>query len=246
MEEFTDFKMYKTRNQKAYQYVFDYFSEQILSGELKINDKVLPEREIAEKLDVSRNSIREVMHMLEINGLLDCRQGSGNYIRCEPQDYMVTFMNMVMSLQKINYTEVYDIRMGYETVALRLAIKNATEKEIEELHQILIRMDEIKDPKESGKLDMQFHNKLIEASHNRLIVLYTCMIAELMNQFITDFRVRIMADERQAELLRRSHWNIYDSLVAKDFAAGSFAMQKHFDVVGEQLEHLQQMKKEEN
>ena len=80
MNEFTDFKTYKMKNKKIYQYVFDYFSEQILSGELKINDNILPEREIAEKLDVSRNSIREVMHMLEINGLLDCRQGSGNYI----------------------------------------------------------------------------------------------------------------------------------------------------------------------
>ena len=126
------------KNKKIYQYVFDYFSEQILSGELKINDKILPEREIAEKLDVSRNSIREVMHMLEINGLPDCRQGSGNYIRCEPQEYMIQFMNMVMALHKIEYTEVYDIRMGYETVALRLAIKNATEEEIEQLHQILI------------------------------------------------------------------------------------------------------------
>ena len=46
---------------------------------------------------------------------------------------MVKFMNMVMSLQQIKYTEVYDIRMGYETVALRLAIKNATEEEIEEM-----------------------------------------------------------------------------------------------------------------
>ena len=73
------------------------------------------------------------MHMLEINGLLDCRQGSGNYIRCEPQEYMIQFMNMVMALHKIEYTEVYDIRMGYETVALRLAIKNATEEEIEQL-----------------------------------------------------------------------------------------------------------------
>ena len=122
--------------------------------------------------------------MLEINGLLECRQGSGNYLRCEPQDYMVKFMNMVMSLQQIKYTEVY------ETVALRLAIKNATEEEIEEMHQILIKMDEIENPKESGKLDMQFHNKLIEASHNRMIMLYTSMIAELINQFIADFRSR--------------------------------------------------------
>lgn len=100
-------------------------------------------------------------------------------------------------------------------------------------------MDEVEDPKESGRLDMEFHNKLIAASHNRLIVLYSSMIAELMNRFISDFRVRIMADPRQAEALRRAHWNIYNSLVAKDFAAGSFAMQRHFDIVGEKLEYLQ-------
>ena len=110
--EFTDFKNLQNEKSKDISVCIRLFSEQILSGELKINDKILPEREIAEKLDVSRNSIREVMHMLEINGLLECRQGSGNYLRCEPQDYMVKFMNMVMSLQQIKYTEVYDIRMG--------------------------------------------------------------------------------------------------------------------------------------
>ncbi len=244
MDEFTNFQDYTMKNKKTYQYVFDYFSEQILSGRLKVNDKIPTEREIAEKLNVSRNSIREVMHMLEINGLLDCRQGSGNYVRCEPQDYMVTFINMVMSLNNIDYIEVYDIRMGYETVALRLAIKMATEEEIEELHQILLKMDEIQDPKESAKLDIEFHNRLVSYSHNRLIVLYYSMLGDLMNRFIEDFRVRIMTDVKQAEALRRSHWNIYDALVTKDFLAGSFAMQRHFEVVGDQMEKIkEEMKK---
>lgn len=39
-------------NQKTYQYVFEYFSEQILSGKLKLNDRIPPERDIAEKLGV--------------------------------------------------------------------------------------------------------------------------------------------------------------------------------------------------
>ena len=73
-------------NQKTYQYVFEYFSEQILSGKLKLNDRIPPERDIAEKLGVSRNSVREVMHMLEITGLIECLQGSGNYVRCHPEE----------------------------------------------------------------------------------------------------------------------------------------------------------------
>ena len=71
----------KLNGQKTYEYVFNYFSEQILSGKLKLNDKIPTEREIADKLGVSRNSIREVMHMLEITGLIECMQGSGNYVR---------------------------------------------------------------------------------------------------------------------------------------------------------------------
>lgn len=239
LEEYKSYKSYKKEDKKAYQYVFDHFSEQILSGELKLNDKIPPEREIAEQLNVSRNSIREVMHMLEINGLLECRQGSGNYVRCEPQEYMTTFINMVMSLQNINYTEVYHIRMGYETVALKLAMNQASPEEIEGIHQVLLKMDEIIDPEESAKLDAEFHNRLIAASHNRLIILYYSMLRNFMNRFIVDCRVKIMEEKGRAEALQRSHWNIYDALVDKDFVGGSSAMQKHFDIVGEQLEIME-------
>ena len=238
-EDYKSYKKYKKEHKKTYQYVFDYFSEQILSGELKVNDKIPPEREIAEKLDVSRNSIREVMHMLEINGLLECRQGSGNYVRCEPKDYMLTFINMVMMLQNINYTEVYHIRMGFETVALQLAMREASPEEVEGIHKILLQMDKIMDPVDSAQLDIEFHNRLIEASHNRLIILYSSMLRDLMNQFIVDFRVKIMEELQRGEELKRAHWNIYDSLVNKDFVSGSFAMKKHFDIIGEQLKFIE-------
>ncbi|MDO5147194.1 MAG: FCD domain-containing protein [Eubacteriales bacterium] len=238
--EYKTIKKYKMENKKTYQYVFDYFSEQILSGTLKVNDKIPPEREIAEKLNVSRNSIREVMHMLEINGILDCKQGRGNYVRCEPKDYMVKFVNMIMALQDIKYTEVYHIRTGYELVALRLAIQSGSEEEIEEIHQILLQMDETEDSSEAASLDIEFHNKLIEISHNRLLIMYNMMLSDLMTQFIADFRTRIVADKARGEVLKRAHWNIYDALVDKDFLGGSAAMRKHFDLIGEQIKLMEE------
>lgn len=241
MSEFTNLETYRAKNKKTYQYVFDYFFEQIFSGELKLNDKIPPEREIAEKLDVSRNSIREVMHMLELNGILECRQGSGNYIRCEPQEYMVKFTNMVMALQDISYAEVYHTRMGFETVALKQAMYRITDEELKEMNEILTKMDALEDPVESAKLDIEFHNRLITASQNRLIKMYSAMLGNLMNQFIADFRTKIMESKQRAEVLQRAHWNIYDALVDKDFIAGSAAMQKHFDVVGEQVELMGQV-----
>lgn len=222
-------------NQKTYQYVFEYFSEQILSGKLKLNNRIPPERDIAEKLGVSRNSVREVMHMLEITGLIECLQGSGNYVRCHPEEYMMKSIHMVMSLLKIDYTEIFHIRCGYEYTALKLAMEVATEEELERLHEVLVQMDQPMGVKESAKLDVKFHDILTEASHNRMLILYTSMIGDLSDQFIHNLRARILVDKRRAELLRKSHWEIYHALLEKDYAAGRAALEKHFEIVEEQV-----------
>ncbi len=223
---------------KTYEYVFDYFSNQILSGQLKINDKIPPEREISEKLGVSRNSIREVMHMLEINGLIECIQGSGNYVRCDPREYMLKSVNMVMSLMDIEYTEVFHIRTGYELVALRLAMQIATNEEIDKIGEALINMEKAEDAQERGYWDSEFHRRLIQASHNRLLILYSSMISDLMNQFIKDFNSRIMANTKRGQALSFAHRSVYDALVNKDYTAGSIALNKHFAIVEEELNEM--------
>ena len=230
----------KLNGQKTYEYIFNYFSEKILSGELKLNDKIDTERDIAEKLGVSRNSVREVMHMLEMTGLIECLQGSGNYVRCNPEGYMLKSVNMVMALMEIDYTEILEIRTGYEHMALKLAISNATEEELESIHQILIQMDQPMSTKESAALDNNFHHMLVEASHNRLLILYYSMLDQLLDRFIENMRSRILVSRMKAEQLRKAHWNIYESLLSKNMGAGMSAMYKHFQIVDEQVKKLRQ------
>lgn len=230
----------KLNGQKTYEYIFNYFSEKILSGELKLNDKIDTERDIAEKLGVSRNSVREVMHMLEMTGLIECLQGSGNYVRCDPEGYMLKSVNMVMALMEIDYTEILEIRTGYEHMALKLAISNATEEELESIHQILIQMDQPMSTKESAALDNNFHHTLVKASHNRLLILYYSMLDKLLDCFIENMRSRILVSRMKAEQLRKTHWDIYESLLSKDMEAGMNAMYKHFQIVDEQVKKLRQ------
>ncbi len=234
----------KLNGKKTYEYVFDYFSDQILSGELKLNDKIPTEREIAEKLGVSRNSIREVMHMLEITGLIECLQGSGNYVRCDPMEYMMKSVNMVMALMEIDYSEIFHIRTGYEYAAIRLSIDAATAEELEELHQILLQMDQPMSSKESAKLDVKFHHTLVSASHNRMLILYNSMLDKLMGEFIENFRTKILMNRMRAELLRRSHWGIYNALLKKDLPEAMKAFDKHFRIVEDQLQKLLQKEPE--
>ena len=53
------------RQQKAYKGVIDYFKKKILDGELRPGEKLPPERDIAERLNVSRNSVREAIRIME-------------------------------------------------------------------------------------------------------------------------------------------------------------------------------------
>jgi GntR family transcriptional repressor for pyruvate dehydrogenase complex len=226
----------ETDRKKTYEYVFEFFSDQILSGKLKLNDKIPPERDIATQLDVSRNSVREVIHILEICGLIESVQGSGNYIRCNPQDYMVTWINMLMALQNIDDSEIFDLRCAYEYTALRLAIDNITPEELDEIRAILVKMDEPISARDSATLDVQFHNKLLIASRNRLLLMYTQIMSNLQDRFIEDFRTRILMDEDNAKKLRSAHWNIYYALAKGDYEAGVIAMDEHFKVVKDEMD----------
>ena len=228
----------ETDHKKTYEYVFEYFSDQILSGKLKLNDKIPPERDIAAQLDVSRNSVREVIHILEISGLIESVQGSGNYIRCNPQDYMMKTINMLMTLQGIDYDEIFDLRCAYEYTALRLAFDHITPEELDEIRAILVRMDETASAKDSAVLDVQFHNMLLKASRNRLLLMYTQIISNLLDHFIEDFRARILMDKESAAKLRMAHWDIYTALATGDYEAGVTAMDEHFKVVRMEMDRV--------
>ncbi|MCD8126994.1 MAG: FadR family transcriptional regulator [Clostridiales bacterium] len=219
-----------TANKKAYEHVFDYFFELILSGELKLNDRIPTERDIAERLGVSRNSAREALHVLEMMGLVECLQGSGNYVRCDPHDYMLKFFNMFLVLQQANYTEVLEMRRWYEAGAIEMAMNCATAEELSSLRQILVSMDQTDSPEESSRLDLAFHNSLVRASHNRPLSFYTSLFNELLDQFIRSLRTTILLDGAQAQQLQQSHWAIYNALAEKDLDAGLAALERHFEI----------------
>ncbi len=231
--------MERTReNGKTYESLFNYFSEQILAGNLKLNDKLPTEREIAEKHGISRNSVRETMHMLEIMGLIECVQGSGNYIRCNPMSYMLRSANMIMALMETDPSEIFYLRNGNEYAAVKLAISHATKEELENMRHVLLEMEQPMSAKASARLDVEFHHRLVAASHNRILILYNSMLNSLLDQFIENFRTRILMSKTRAEALRRSHWGIYEGVADRDLPAALKALDRHFQIVGEQIERI--------
>ena len=67
-------------DRKLYQKVANAIVASIQSGLYPPGERLPPERELAEKLDVSRPTIREALIALEIRGIVEARRGSGIYV----------------------------------------------------------------------------------------------------------------------------------------------------------------------
>ena len=80
MGERTDKPENTGENEKVYFLVIEYIKELVKKGEIKFGGKIPSERELMSTLGLSRNSIREALRTLENMGLLECRQGQGNFL----------------------------------------------------------------------------------------------------------------------------------------------------------------------
>ena len=105
------------KQEKAYKGVIEYFKNRIMAGELRPGEKLPPEREIAQMLEVSRNSVREALRIMDMTGVISSQQGSGNYITCEFQKSIAETMGMMFAMSQINYQQISQIRYALEQKA---------------------------------------------------------------------------------------------------------------------------------
>ena len=90
------------KSKKAYEVVMDRIREMIMDQELVLGQTLPPEREIAEKLGVSRNSVREALKILTVSGVVSSRQGAGNYISSNFEGYLVDTLSMMFMLNELD------------------------------------------------------------------------------------------------------------------------------------------------
>ncbi|NMM63116.1 FadR family transcriptional regulator [Clostridium sp. P21] len=220
------------RNTKVYEQVIEQIKNMIIDGTLKKGDKLPSERELVEHLQVSRTSIREALRALQIIGLVECRQGEGNYIRESFENSLFEPLSMMFMLQKSSSSEIMEIRKIIEVETTALASQRITD---EELQHMKILLDTINSNNEvdNVKIDKEFHYKIAKASKNYLIINILNAISSLMDEVIKDARRRILVDEDNREVLFKQHDDIYKALRAHNPKKASEAMKKHLDFANE-------------
>ena len=216
------------KTKKAYEIVIDNIKEQIMNQELVLGQGLPPEREISEKLGVSRISVREALKILTVMGVVSSRQGAGNYISGNFKGYMVDALSMMFMLDQLDYDQINQIRIGLEMQAYALAVRNA---DIIELQEYVNALDQSTDDEEKTIYDKKIHYAIAKASGNVLIVNILDALSEVMDIFIFEMRREILRTEKRKGMLQEAHKQIVECLLKRDVVNGQKALMKHFDMI---------------
>ncbi|MBL4938288.1 FadR family transcriptional regulator [Clostridium sp. YIM B02515] len=223
------------KNTKVYEQVIEKIKEMIVSGKLKKGDKLPPERELVDQLQASRASIREALKALQIIGLIESRQGGGNYIRESFEGSLFEPLSIMFSLQNSRPEEILELRKIIEVETAALAAKNINDEELTEIKGIIDQINESYDEELNAKLDKELHYKIANASGNFLVVVILTAVSSLVDSFIKDARKLILTQIENREILIEHHENLYNALLEHNKGRAAEVMRKHLDFVNEYL-----------
>lgn len=213
---------------RTYETVISFFTDAIIAGKLKVGEKLPPEREIAEHLGVSRNSVREAIRFMDMTGVISSQQGSGNYITCDFEKSMTQSLAMMFALNQTDSRQINQLRWGLETRAAILVVEHASDQEIEDIIQCVENLENSQDETLNIGLDKQIHYTMAKASRNVLIISILNALSTVIDTFIKDLRYEIVRTEGRKALLSEAHRAIARGLQLRDRDQVEKAMNMHF------------------
>jgi GntR family transcriptional repressor for pyruvate dehydrogenase complex len=211
--------------------VFDQLRELIFRGQLKPGEQLMPERDLAEVLNVSRTTIRNAINKLVVLGLLDHRQGQGTFVKSAvPVD--TNPLALAMEEQDASLEDLLEVRMGLECNAAALAAKRADENDIQFLMNSLNEMTtEIKAGRLGTEADTTFHMAIAYATKNPVQIFIMRKFYDFLFVGIRENLRHLYEDPVNIEKIIKQHSKLVDCIRQHDAEAAFEAMHYHISFV---------------
>ncbi len=202
-------------------------SQAILEGEFKPGEKLPSEAILCEKMGVGRNSLREAIRMLNAIGVMETRRGQGTFLRDTVSEEAFNPLIFQLILEPKKISDIYELRVMIESIVVIMAIKKASEEEIQHLRKLVEEADLISKSKTAGietllDLDVQFHIEVAKCVHNPLI---ETILRRLVAMF-RPYMKKMLKNEEDLKLCKKNHLAIVNAIEDRNIL-------KVFDVVSE-------------
>jgi GntR family transcriptional regulator, transcriptional repressor for pyruvate dehydrogenase complex len=195
---------------------------------LQAGDRLPSERDLAERLGVGRNAVREALATLVTLRMVESRPNSGIYLRQVSRESsfeaMVMMADMGATPTPTEVAETMEVRAHLEALAARLACLRRTDADLEAMEAILVRTDAVL--AEQGNIadvDTEFHIALVDATHNSVLV----RVLNAFYRFTARRRVVLFSDHAHGVASAREHWRILKHVRDRDAEKAEALILRH-------------------
>ena len=189
----------------------------ILDGGLAPGQQLPSERQLSARLGVSRSGVREALHELQARGVIETRHGKGSFVASlVPATDAQTTNGPLMHLYQGHPRTLYDlleVREQLDGQAAFLAAQRATDLDRHRLTQAIQALEST-DPLSNARPDHSFHQAIVEASHNPVLV---HILSGLKNMMLLTVQVTVSNLNPKQDIRRkimRQHRQLYEAIMA--------------------------------
>lgn len=187
------------------------------------NDGWLPtERKLATQLKVSRSVVREAAKCLELQGMIEIRQGLGVRVVNRLHKPLNSSITLLVNDDATRLRQSLEVRAALEPEVARLATLRATAATRRQLKAVHLRLEKAKDLHEAVEADLEFHHTLAKMSGNDIFVLMLTSMADLGRES----RLATISFAG-VEVAKNHHAKILNAVLEGDATKAETAMRYH-------------------
>ena len=220
------------------QLIVEQIQNMIFNGELRSGDQLPPERELSERLSVSRPALREALKALEVMGLVESHQGSGTFIVNKVENQFLMPLSLSFKLDEGKLSDILAFRRMIECFTVSAAASMANEEDIEDLQRIHEELSNESDMSVMSSIDRAFHNRIAQICNNPLIMNTLSSASHLLDVFASEStRISFFEDDNRDNTISE-HQEILDAIAAHDTERAEKAIKHHLSNI--HVEYMQE------
>jgi GntR family transcriptional repressor for pyruvate dehydrogenase complex len=207
--------------------VVEQLKDLIFGGALVPGDRIPSERELCDRLEVSRTAVREAKQTLIGMGLLESRPGDGTFVSDNTMDILSESIQRKSVLQAVCVDELLEARRIVEVGCAALAAKRIRPETESRLRELTAEMQEALDRNDLdafAEADLAWHMAVSEAAANKVMSQMIAAVRGLLSTFIDTILTEVPDTPRIA---LEGHRAILHAIIRRDENNARQAMAMH-------------------
>ena len=227
----------RKKRTRLYRDIVAQIKQLIQEGSLAPGDQLLPERQLAEKLGVSRSALREALSALDSMGLIEITPGGGAYIKKVSVESMVEPLASIMLKEKENVLELLEARKILEVETVKLAAERASKSDLYQIREAAIEMyNDVTNNRDADESDINFHLAIARATQNSVLVNIMTMLSGVMKEAYGPTRKELL--QGPIKTWCDQNFEIYEAIKNKDTELAARLIEDHLQHAINEIKRL--------